>query len=779
MGSESVASGLLTFALHACVLMTIAWLVDRGRFRAQLAWRELLWRGALFGGLLTAGVQTYVGPPLPARIVLASAVQVPVPVPVATSAVRELAVPPAAAARRVQTDAPATRAAGTARVVPAPTVRATLDANPAEAAWPSWHAIVVAGWFAGVLMVLARLALALAGLARRIAEAQPLDLPVLAADAASLAIAAGTATPRLAISDAFGSPVAAIGRRILLPGWALQLLDRDQQAAMLAHEIAHLARRDPLWKLLAAFCGALLWFLPLARLARRRLDEIAELRCDHWAAAHLGDGRALAECLAECATHQLEGIDAGLVPAMAHRDSPLLERIDHLIEGKPLDTTYTSTRAAFACAFVLAVAVLVLPGVSAQAQAPTPPPPPVAPEPPTPPDGDVRFSHRSGGMFGLSPETTTVEIQDFGERYGAWIRGKVEFNDRDDDIVRMEDGATARFEHESGGTTRRIDYARRDDAIERHCYVDGREQPLDDAGKTCIADAMATIVRETAINAGPRVQRIHAAGGPDAVLAEIGKMKSAHARVAHLHELYPLAKLTQAQATRVIDIIDRIDSDYDMRIALADLSASDPLDAGRQLLVLTQAGDIGSDYERAELLVGMLADRAPAEPMRKAWLEAVTGIGSDYELARTLKALLEAGTHDDQTVTAVIAAADAIDSDYELRSVLVSAIERSADADRIASPYTAAASRIGSDYEQREALVALARAPKFGMDGARAVLDAAAGIGSDYERSQVLVEVARVMPHDAALIARYREVARDLDDHERGVAERALDRFAD
>jgi hypothetical protein len=58
------------------------------------------------------------------------------------------------------------------------------------------------------------------------------------------------------------------------------------------------------------------------------------------------------------------------------------------------------------------------------------------------------------------------------------------------------------------------------------------------------------------------------------------------------------------------------------------------------------------------------------------------------------------------------------------------------------------------------------------------VLDAAAGIGSDHERVELLVELARVMPADGGLITRYREVARDLSDYERGVAERALDRFA-
>jgi len=87
-------------------------------------------------------------------------------------------------------------------------------------------------------------------------------------------------------------------------------------------------------------------------------------------------------------------------------------------------------------------------------------------------------------------------------------------------------------------------------------------------------------------------------------------------------------------------------------------------------------------------------------------------------------------------------------------------------------------SGIASDYEQRESLLALIRARGFGKAGATAVLDAAARIGSDYECREVLIALAQVMPNDADLIARYRNVARRLSDYERGQAERALDRFA-
>ena len=46
MASEILAAWLITVALHASVLLGIAWLLDRGALRARPAWRELMWRAA-------------------------------------------------------------------------------------------------------------------------------------------------------------------------------------------------------------------------------------------------------------------------------------------------------------------------------------------------------------------------------------------------------------------------------------------------------------------------------------------------------------------------------------------------------------------------------------------------------------------------------------------------------------------------------------------------------------------------------------------------------------
>jgi TonB family protein len=67
---------------------------------------------------------------------------------------------------------------------------------------------------------------------------------------------------------------------ILLPADFGRRFGTEQRALVLAHELAHLARRDPLWSVLAEILAALLWFHPLAWLAlpRFRLDQ--ELACD-------------------------------------------------------------------------------------------------------------------------------------------------------------------------------------------------------------------------------------------------------------------------------------------------------------------------------------------------------------------------------------------------------------------------------------------------------------------------------------------------------------------
>jgi hypothetical protein len=371
-----------------------------------------------------------------------------------------------------------------------------------------------------------------------------------------------------------------------------------------------------------------------------------------------------------------------------------------------------------------------------------------------------------------------VEVGDGDREYRARIKGKIAFNDRDDDVASLTDGGSATFEESAPGLDRRIEYRSNGGKLVQRYFVNEQEQPIDAAGRAWVAGAIAGLVRESALGAEARVKRIHAGGGADAVLDEIARIRSGYARGVYIKLLAGIGHLSGAQVTRAIGLVDGIDSDYEKRNALGALGSARPFDAEQQKLVVAQARKIGSDFERAELLTGLLPSLAPDPSLRAAWLAAANGIGSDFEHRRTLTALLAAHELDDATLASVIDASTTIGSDFERRSLLVDAVGRVRDAERIAADYAAASAGIGSDFERREALLALIRAPKFGVAGARAVLDAAGSIGSDFECRTVLVALAHAMPNDPALVARYRDVARHLGTFDRGEAERALDRFA-
>ncbi|SFN36688.1 M56 family metallopeptidase [Dokdonella immobilis] len=791
MSVESFAALLMTLAVHAGVLLTIAWIADRSSLQVQLGWREWMWWLALFGGIVTSATQFVLETPGLARISLAVESDTSVvPMDAAGSAV-DAAPASASAARRE-----AGRTDDHAPLMATPSRRSdTLRADELPAPrkpspdWPRWHLLLAVAWLVGTLISLARLGGAWLRLRSALRLARPVVHGRLLADAAELAARAGLACPQLARLDTLAGPIAATGGRIILPGWVFERFDAPQMRAMLAHELAHLYRRDPQRRLAAAFACALLWFMPIASMARRRLDAIAEQSCDAWAAQQCGDRRALAECLAGCAERRQSGPAFTLAPGMAGRESPLLQRINHLLEGTIMKTRLSVPSALMASVAVLFVAVILLPGVgirSSHADMDRPSPP-AAPSPPAPPRPPAPGDAGNGIRLHVSSETdasgrkhqSTFLQTDVGKRsYQARIDGEATYTPQYDGIASLGNGASASFAETREGVARRIEYTNRTGKLERHYFVADLEQPIDNAVEGWIAAVIPEMVRETAIDVEKRVRQIHAAGGTAAVFDEIGRIHSDYARGEYLGQLASTVRFTSSEMTRALGLVDAFESAYERRRALTRIGAAGEFDAGQQTLVIGQAKRIESDYERAELLLGLLPKLADSAQVHRAWLEAANGIESDYEHRRCLVALIEAGGSDDAILATVIDAARTIESDYERRELLSTAIAAVSSAENVADAYAAAVKDIGGDYERREALLALIHARGFGAKASRQVLASLGNVESDHESSEVLVELAQVMPNDQALIERYRAVARTLSDHERADAERALDRFS-
>jgi len=168
---------------------------------------------------------------------------------------------------------------------------------------------------------------------------------------------------RLTSSGTISSPVALGLREICVPEAALTDLDADQQRGLLAHELAHLARRDPLWLDGASVVERIFFFQPLNRLARRELQHAAEYLCDDWAAARTGSGVPLAKCLARVA-EWIQASPLGVpVAGMAEQRSLLVARIARLIEVRSPALPAPKFAFAGAALVLLGAMVAAAPGV--------------------------------------------------------------------------------------------------------------------------------------------------------------------------------------------------------------------------------------------------------------------------------------------------------------------------------------------------------------------------------------------------------------------------------
>ncbi len=76
--------------------------------------------------------------------------------------------------------------------------------------------------------------------------------------------------------------------RVVVPSFLLAALDRHELRAMLAHELAHVRRRDHLVRWLEWLACSAFWWNPVAWWARRELRTTEEASCDALGAATLG-----------------------------------------------------------------------------------------------------------------------------------------------------------------------------------------------------------------------------------------------------------------------------------------------------------------------------------------------------------------------------------------------------------------------------------------------------------------------------------------------------------
>jgi len=356
--ASTTLAWLLTYALHSTALLGLAWLITR-RTGTTASARDLIWKTALVGGILTATAQRALDVRPAGSLSLGSHTATTESIrhpqgdgAAAPHAAESATVPPADVDAAVQSQTTA-NASGT------PRFSGVTAGAVAVAAW------AVVGFFLALVFAARRLILV-----GRLGDRRAvLDGP-LPAMLESLRLESGHRHDvRVTSSSTISSPVALKLGEICVPEAALTELDAEQQRGLLAHELAHLARRDPLWLDAVGIIERVFFFQPLNRLARRELQQVAEYLCDDWAAARTGGGLPLAQCLARVA-EWIQASPLGVpVAGMAEQRSLLVARIARLIEGGSPPVPARRGALLAASAILLAATVAAAPGVQSTAAA--------------------------------------------------------------------------------------------------------------------------------------------------------------------------------------------------------------------------------------------------------------------------------------------------------------------------------------------------------------------------------------------------------------------------
>lgn len=340
---------LLTYLLHSTLLLCAALAARLVLRERRLALQEALLRAALAGGFVTAGLQVGLGlQPLAGAWTLAPAVA---PAASAQSTAEARAVP------SISLPAP-------------PPARPAGDAGePARSAvhaawltvWPPSRAPLALLWIALASLALARVALGAVRLRHLLVDRRPLAQPELGVRIAGLAAGLGLRPPlRVSTAARLTVPLATgiLKPEVCLPPRALLELPLEEQTALCAHELAHVARRDPAWLLFARLIEALAPVQPLNAWARRRLQDLAECLSDDLAVRATGRPLGLARSLVDVASWSHSDFTPVTAPGAQGARSRLGHRVERLMD--PVRTLERPARVwlPVAGALVLATALL-------------------------------------------------------------------------------------------------------------------------------------------------------------------------------------------------------------------------------------------------------------------------------------------------------------------------------------------------------------------------------------------------------------------------------------
>ncbi|WP_419942414.1 M56 family metallopeptidase [Candidatus Palauibacter sp.] len=263
-----------------------------------------------------------------------------------------LLIPPLIAIPVLQTAAPAAGPAGAALTgtlaignVPPLAPRGPSD-GPWFAGHGSWGFVLL--WLCGAIAVLGWTLARMRRFRRFMQGASREAPPALRRMAEELARTLGLAkVPAIHTTDALVSPMACwsgAAVRVLIPSALLTGLERSELRWIVAHELAHVRRRDHLVRWLEWLACTAFWWNPIAWWARRKLRAAGEVCCDALVVRAFGCAprayaRALVRAIDLVRTERTQRPPVFASAADSGRRTRLLERrLRMIVTNRPAST---------------------------------------------------------------------------------------------------------------------------------------------------------------------------------------------------------------------------------------------------------------------------------------------------------------------------------------------------------------------------------------------------------------------------------------------------------
>ena len=317
---------LLTYFLHSTIWILLTALLVKVPFLQGAACRHFLWKMALIGGLSSSLSASFLG---------SGGQPFPLMKEVSETQHERITVPSKAEIKLHVVDeslvtVDEAEAGPNDTMEGEPTFNGHSDREGRGDDLAKWLLIT---WLAGVLLLFLKIYFQHRRYLRKIGPREAVDQPWAFQALRDIRRQTHLRDPiTLSQSPNVQGPLLIRGLEICLPGWVLREMNRTHLPGMLAHEMAHIARKDYYWRLGMTILETLFFFQPLHRWPRREIESTTEILCDAWAAEATGDNIGIAECLLQVAGWmKAPGTSYPLVVGMALKKSNLTQRITALL----------------------------------------------------------------------------------------------------------------------------------------------------------------------------------------------------------------------------------------------------------------------------------------------------------------------------------------------------------------------------------------------------------------------------------------------------------------